>query len=148
MTVLNIITAALLAVAVALFIAGHQFIRSRVITEGRVTELIAKRGSKGSRTYSVVATFRDAAGTPRTYRASFSSSNPGYAVGDPIRICYRGGSPEDCGVYSFGYRFGAAWIIGSIALMLVLISLGFRHGQRVMDGVYSAGTSAPDVRSF
>ena len=145
MNIPNIIAAIMLAVAAALAVSAHQFIRNRVIVTGRVTQLVYQP-SKRSGTYKIVAEFRDAAGLPHTYRSSFSSSNPGYAVGAPIGICYREDAPEDCGVYSFGYRFGVAWIIACLALTLVTISLGFRHGKQVMDAVYLGPTNTVELR--
>lgn len=133
---MNIVAACFLAVALAVAAYSHLFIQQRVIASGRVTNVIASRGSKGGKIFKIEATFPDATGTEHTYTSSFSSSHPGYQLGDPIRICYRADNPDDCGVYSFGYRFGVAWVFACIGLALLLMSLGNRHGQKVMDAIY------------
>ena len=145
MTVLNIIAASLLAVSATLAFSGNRFIREREIAAGRVTDRIAVRGQKGT-TYKIVATFTDKAGRSNVYESSFSSSSPGYKIGDPIRICYKAEDPSDCGVYSFGYRFGPAWIILSIAAALALGGWGFRNGQAVMDSIYLSQTERMELR--
>jgi hypothetical protein len=134
--VLNIISTGLFLLAFFLAYTNNRFIKERLIGEGQVTQLPATRGSKGGTTYKIVASFRDRAGQEHTYRSTFSSSNPGYAVGDPIRICYRENEPESCGIYSFGYRFGPALIIGALAAALAIIRLGYKLGPGLMDSIY------------
>ena len=143
MNVLSLISAVLFALSAALSVSAHQFIRSRVITAGRVTDLIASRGSKGGTVYKIVAAFTDQTGGAHVYRGTMASSSPGYKTGDPIRICYKADEPSDCGVYSFGYRFGTAWAVFAVAVALGLFALGERHGQRLMDSVY---VSQPELR--
>jgi hypothetical protein len=144
MSILNIVAACFLFVAVAIAAFSHLYIQQRVITTGSVTNLAVSRGSKGGRIYYIVAAFHDATGTLHNYKSSVGTSNPGYKVGDSIRICYRTNDPESCGVYSFGYRFGLAWAFACVGLALLLMSLGFNHGQIVMDRIYVKAT--PELR--
>ena len=134
--VLNIISMGLFALALFLGYTNNRFIKERLIGEGQVTELPATRGAKGGTTYKVVAKFRDRAGAEHTYRSSFSSSNPGFQVGDPILICYKEDKPESCGIYSFGYRFGAALIVCAVAVAFAVIRLGYKFGPVFMDSIY------------
>lgn len=135
MGIISIIVASLLALSAVLSFSAHRYIRDREIGIGRVSDLIAVRSQKGT-TYKISASFTDQAGTSHVYRSSFSSSNPGYKIGDPIRICYKADDPADSGIYSFGYRFGVAWVIFTIAVVFGLSALGYRHGQRLMDAIY------------
>ena len=146
MTVISIIAAVLLAVSAALAVTAHHYIQNRVITTGKVDDLIVSRGSKGGSSYKIVATFRDRTGHEHTYKSSFSTSHPGYKIGAPIRICYNESAPADCGIYSFGYRFGAAWIVGVIALALFAIATGFRRGPAIMDAIYLSKPGMMELR--
>ncbi len=146
MNSISIVATLLLAVSVALAVTSHRYIQNRVIAPGQVTDLIASSGSKGATTYKIVASFSDKNGRAQVYRSSFSSSSPGFKVGDPIRICYQEGDPSNCGIYSFGYRFGAAWVIGIVALALIAISLGFRRGPALMDAIYLSRPGVVELR--
>ena len=146
MNILSIIIAVLLALSAALSVSAHQFIRNRVIAAGRVSDLVASRGSKGGTVYKVVAEFTDRTGGSHVYRGSISSSSPGYKIGDPIRICYKADEPTDCGVYSFGYRFGTAWAVFAIAVALGLFALGDRYGQGLMDSIYLGQPDTMELR--
>ncbi|MFH1477153.1 MAG: DUF3592 domain-containing protein, partial [Verrucomicrobiota bacterium] len=103
---------------------------------GRVTELSEGRGSKGGTTYGVVAEFKDYAGNGCVYRSGWKSSSPGYRVGDPIKIYFNRINPADCGVCSFGIRFGAAFIIVVLGLALLCASYGYKLGKQWMDKKY------------
>lgn len=146
MNSISILPAILLAVSVAFALTSHRYIQNRVIASGQVTALLAGSGSEGGTTFKIVASFSDKNGRAQVYQSSFSSSRPGFKVGDPIRICYREGDPSNCGIYSFGYRFGAAWVIGIVALALIAISLGFRHGPALMDAIYLSGPGVMELR--
>ena len=132
----NVFTFLFLALALGLGYHNHKFIKDRIIAQGRVTDLPSTRGSKGSTTYKIVAVFMDRSENEHTYRSSFSYSSPGYRIGDPIRICYLESNPNSCGIYSFGYRFGAVTMLAAVALALWVMWVGFKYGQPIMDSIY------------
>ena len=98
--------------------------------------------SEGGTLYVVVAEFSDRQGNRHTYRSGFSASHSGYRVGDRIRIYFSQGNPLDCGVLSFGYRFGVAWILTCVGLALLLIHIGFKVGNRWLDEHFPTTVSA------
>lgn len=128
--VLSIIGAVLIAVGGGIAWWQYMLIQGREISEGRVTALEGHPGSKGGTTYNIIAEFRDSAGTKYSYRSGFSSSSPGYKVGDKIRIYFDRKNPSDCGVMSFGYRFGAAWCFIVAGLALFLVQAGWYFGNQ------------------
>lgn len=125
----ELIAGALLILAA--FIAYGQYLRfaGREVAEGRVASLQAEADSEGSTTYKIVAEFPDRDGRIRTYRSGFSSSSPGYRVGDRIRIYFDREHPEQCGILSFGYRFGVAWAFACVAVLILLIRYGYILGN-------------------
>ena len=131
--VVIVIGAALVAGALALGASSARTLSRSVITIGQVTDLIASRSGKGGTVYKIQAAFTDQQQQPRSYRSSFSSSSPGYSVGDPIRIYYAAGDPQRCGVASFGYSFGAATILLATGLALLLVGGAYRVGGQAMD---------------
>lgn len=126
---MNYVGIGLLALGIILGYWQYSRIVGKEISEGRVVELVPHRGSKGGTTYSVVAEFVDTRGAVQTYRSGFSVSSPGYGVGDPIRIYFNRDDPTQCGVLSFGYRFGFAWCLIVLGLALLLTSAGWSFGN-------------------
>lgn len=102
----------LVLLAVGLGIGYHQrnLLDGKEIVLGRVTELLPRRGSKGGTTYAIRASFEDNRGQRHVYTSSWAAGNPGYAVGDTVRLYFNPASPEESGMASFGIRFGAATI--------------------------------------
>lgn len=128
--ILPAIGAALLAAGCAVFYWQYSLVQGKAIAEGRVTQLIPSRGSKGGTVYAIVAEFRDYSGKACTYKSHFSSSNPGYKVGDSIRIFFDRRNPAACGIMSFGYRFGAAWCIIVAGLACLALWAGWEYGNQ------------------
>ncbi|MCX6356209.1 MAG: hypothetical protein NTZ78_15115 [Candidatus Aureabacteria bacterium] len=58
---------------------------------------------------------------------------PGYKVGDPIRMWFDGKNPTECGVLSFGYRFGFAWLLIVAGLSIWLAHLSWEFGNRWLE---------------
>ncbi|HEX8963750.1 MAG TPA: DUF3592 domain-containing protein [Rhodocyclaceae bacterium] len=117
---------------IGILIAAWQYagIHGKEVAEGRVTALEKIAGSgRGGSTDRLVAAFPDRSGTEHTYRAAFGVSSTGYAVGDRIRIYFDRDNPADCGVLSFGYRFGVAWGFVAAGVALWLLAAGFTLGN-------------------
>jgi hypothetical protein len=128
--ILAIIGLVLMVIGVGVGSRQYQKVIGSEVAEGRVESLSPHRGSKGGTTYSVNAVFQDAQGELHRYESGFSSSNPGFDVGDPIRIFFNPQDPSECGVVSFGYRFGFPYIIAIVGLMLLVVPVGWRAGDR------------------
>ncbi len=128
-----VIGAVLLVIAIALGASSARTLSRSVITVGHVTNLVSSRGSKGGTVYKINATFTDQQQQSHTYLSSFSSSSPGYRVGDLIRIYYAPGNPGSCGIASFGYSFGFATILGATGLAVLLMGGAYRVGDDVME---------------
>lgn len=123
-------------VVVGLIIGAWQYhdIHGKEVAIGKVTDFVPYSGStRGGTTYSLTADFPDNTGATRTYRANFGLQNTGYAMGDPIRIYFDRNNPADCGVLSFGYRFGVAWGFIVLGLTLILLASGWTYGNRWLE---------------
>lgn len=133
MIILPFIGVALIAIGAGISCRQYTKIQGKEVSEGKVVALEPHRGSKGGTVYTIVAEFRDSAGNPHAYRSKFNSSNPGYGVGEKIRIFFDRGNPSDCGIMSFGYRFGVGWCLIVAGLALLLIQLGWSWGSQWMN---------------
>jgi hypothetical protein len=131
--VLSTIGCVLLTVGGGLAYWQWTAIQGKEISEGQVTSLDAHPGSEGGTVYTIIAEFRDSTGNPHTYRSGFSSSNPGYRVGEKIRIFFDRTNPANCGIMSFGYRFGVAWSLIVAGLALFLIQTGWHFGNQWLE---------------
>ena len=123
-------------VIIGLAIGAWQYrdIHGKEIAVGKVTGFEPYSGNtRGGSTYRLVADFPDTTGATRTYRANFGLSNTGYDEGDRIRIYFDRNNPADCGVLSFGYRFGVAWGFIVLGLSLLLIAAGWTYGNKWME---------------
>ncbi len=124
----------LLLLAILMGVSSARTLSRSIITVGRVTELIPSRsGGKGGTTYKIKAAFTDQRHQARTYLASFSSSSPGYRVGDPIRLYYAPGDAQACGIASFGYAFGFQTILLAIGLAVLLVGGAYHVGSDAME---------------
>jgi hypothetical protein len=125
-------------IVIGLLIGAWQYsgIHGKEIAVGKVTELELFRSttnSRGGPTYRVVADFPDNTGATRTYRANFGLQDTGYEVGDRILIYFDRSNPADCGVLSFGYRFGVAWGFIVLGLTFLLLASGWTYGNRWLE---------------
>jgi hypothetical protein len=123
---------------IGLVIGAWQYtdIHGKEIAVGKVTALDPYRGNtstRGGPTYRVIADFPDRTGATHTYRANFGLQSPGYEIGDRIRIYFDRSNPADCGVLSFGYRFGVAWGFIVLGLTLLLLAGGWTYGNRWLE---------------
>ncbi|NTV95016.1 MAG: hypothetical protein HGA75_06315 [Thiobacillus sp.] len=119
-------------IIIGLIIATWQYrdIQGKEIAVGKVTALEPYgSGGRSGQTYRLVANFSDQLGNPHSYRASFGLPSPGYEVGDPIRIYFERENASNCGVLSFGYRFGIAWGFIALGLSFWLLAVGWEFGN-------------------
>jgi hypothetical protein len=116
----NVIVAILLGLGIAVGAWQHAILSGKAVALGTVTDLPASRGSKGGMTYGIVASFENDRHEPHQYRSGWKSSNPGCQVGDTIRIYYDRENPSDCGLCSFGIRYGFAFGCLWVGLSLLL----------------------------
>lgn len=131
--ILNIVGTVLLLIGISLSYWQYTKMLGKEVAVGRVTALESHRSKKNGTTYKVVAQFVDSSRQSHTYRSGFSSSSPGYKVGSPIRIWFDRHNPADCGILSFGYRFGVAWILIVTGLAIWLAQLGWGFGNRWLE---------------
>jgi hypothetical protein len=133
---------ALLLIGVGIAYWQYDLLKGKAVSEGRVVALEPQDSSDGGPTYKLVAEFKDHVGTTHQYRSGFSSSSTGYRVGDPIRIYFDRNAPGQCGVLSFGYRFGIAWCLALTGVALILGNVGWRVGNEWLKTQFPTTTGA------
>ena len=140
--IFNAVAAVLILIGIGLSYWQYSKILGKEVADGRVTALKPQRSSRGGTLYTVVAQFADRSRQTHTYRSGFSSSDPGYKIGDSIRIWFDQNNPADCGILSFGYRFGVGWLFIVAGLSIWIACLGWGFGNRWLEGRFPTTVSA------
>lgn len=106
-------------------------------SEGEVTEIFlatskARAGGSDLNSYAPKVAFTTKDGTLVEYRASASSSDPGYKVGDTVPILYDPNEPERAKINSFFHMWLFPTILLSVgslftALALLIVVLDFKE---------------------
>ena len=151
MLILQITAVALMAAGAITAYWQYTMLQNKEITIGRVVDLPKDRGSKGGTVYGIDAAFNDRAGNEHRYISSWKASDPGYKQGDAIRIYFSRLNPNDCGLCSFGVRFGAAWVVFLAGAVLFIGAWGARRGNEFMEKafpvtVHAGAASLPSDR--
>ena len=132
-TILSIIGVVCMGIAVSGMYRQHQFLSQAAITDGRVIELLVKRGSKGGKVYVPKVGFAAPDGREITFQERVASSSVSYRVGDPVKIAFSRDNVFEARLLDFGYRFGGWYCLLGMGLLLLFIDFGFKHGN---DWVY------------
>jgi hypothetical protein len=136
MGILKLVTFAIVLLSVGFLVFQWRTIAGREITTARVTEL-EPQPDDGT-TYYVVATYRDRAGHEHRYRSAWASNPPAHKVGESFRLMYDPGDPARCASLTFGTRFGAAWILLGVGLLILWVVLGWEYGGRLLQAAFPA----------
>ena len=120
----------LFAISVAVGAYQHWFISHGVLTEGTVIGNVRR-----NRGYSPKIEVRTNEGKEIVFTPSMSANPPMYSEGDKVPVVYQG---EDASIFSFGFRFGLAWAFFCVGLAMVVMALGFKYGDAMLNAFYGA----------
>ncbi len=135
MRILFAIGVLLVAIAAWLALRSHRRILAAKLVDGRVTELIPVRGSKGGTNYKLRIAYRDPAGVARDFVTGFASNPPMHALDEVVKVgCFDPGEPPI--LVSFPARFGTAWVVFLVGALFLILPLGFWYGPGWMKGRY------------
>ena len=120
-------------VLIAALFAMRRFaeLKTAILTDGEVSELIPKEGSEGT-TYGLKVSFRSKDGHIHYVASSSSQSPQFYKVGDKIRVFYKEADPAKAGLASFGHAFFFPWLLFIIGVCL----LGFPLGNALLENFF------------
>jgi hypothetical protein len=147
MTIVFIIGTALLAIALLMAFFEHSWLKRANITDGTVVELVRTRGSKGGYTYAPRVTYTAEDGSRHTFKRGYSSSPPGFKVGDQVAVAYQPAT-EKARILTFGQRYGFASIVGIVGAALLTWTLVHRLGNHLVPGIYLTKPLPPPVRQL
>ena len=133
-TIITGIGGLLVMVASMLALREHLWLRNAQVTEGTVAELIAVRGSKGT-TYKPRVSYTAQDGNVHEFVRRFSSSPPGFSVGEKVPVAYDARSYEGR-ILTFGQRFGLSVILAAVGMCLVATSAAFVVGKQLVPRIY------------
>lgn len=99
--------------------------RARAVSaEGVVVDLIQKRDSKGSSTWSPEVEYRTADGETRTYVSSSSSNPPAWDRGEKVTLRYDPDNPERVRLDGFMDNWFGPTILGGMGAVFSLVGFG------------------------
>jgi hypothetical protein len=139
-----IIGCSLLAVATALAVTQHLWLKAATVVDGTVVEMIASRGSKGGTTYRPRVEYRTLDGRQITFTRGYSSSPPDFHVGEKVAVAYHPDTTK-ARILTFGQRFGFALILGMIGGALIFGVLAYKIGNKFVPAIYQ-NQGIPPVR--
>ena len=131
----------MIAIAGLLATREHRWLCAAQVTEGRVIELIASRGSKGRATYKPRVEFTATNGSKHTFVRSYSTSPPEFSVGDKVAVAYDAAFSGR--ILTFGQRFGFPLVLGAVGLMMVVIVGGWIVGRQYVPRIYFQSAGFP-----
>ena len=135
---IKIISIAVMLLGLGIGFWQYQILSKSIIVEGVVTDFtMGRTGKKKKRTtYGVIAQFKDSNGSEFEYRANWKTTNPGYEVGDKIKLYYSESNPANNGVCSFGTRFGISYILFYLGAAALLFSLSWPWLSNLFNSIY------------
>lgn len=126
----------------------YTFIKNGIVVQGQVVGMQEHRSSRGtgshrrsSITYKPQIAFLAQTGQHYTFEPSFSTSNPGVNVGDPVSLVYNRDNPNDAQLLLFRYTFGFGWVVTCVGGLLVLYTWGAMLGRRWLQGFIQSDES-------
>ena len=111
----------------------HQWLMRADIVEGTVVEMIRKSDSDGS-TYAPRVTFTARDGVGHTFTSTMASSPPGFRVNQTVAVAYD--ASRQGRIVTFGQRFGAWVIVGTIGVAAFLVGIAFYFGKLAVPLIY------------
>jgi hypothetical protein len=133
-TIALFVGVSLLTLAVFLAVRQHMWLREAHIADGTIVELIASRDSDGT-TYKPRIEYIAADGSRHEFTRSYSSNPAGFNVGQRVKVAYDA-RDYSSRILSFGQRFGALAIMGSVGVAMTLMALCFILGKNVVPAIY------------
>ena len=140
----GVIGLGLLAGALALALNTRSFISTAKTAQGSVIELIEKRDSDGSVTYTPVVAFTADSGSNVNFTSSFSSNPASYDVGEAVEVLYSPDNPNEARIRGFGSLWLGPTILGGIGTVFAAIGFGIliasRLGKKKREWLMAYGT--------
>lgn len=136
MSIMSWLGVALAAVGAFFLQREHGILRQCQIVKGQVIELVMSRGSKGGVNYAPRISFRTLEGKEIVFTTAMKTSYPGVNAGDQVDVAYLPATPQEARLLRFGYRFGAAYVVVGLGLLLLFIGYGFKHGDQWIREAY------------
>lgn len=124
-----------LIVGLSLMVYRYAVIERSKVCWGTVVSLARTEGSE-SVTYSVVAKFRAHDENEYYYRSSFSTSHPGYLVGDGIRVYYNPEDPNQNGAMTFLGAYGFGFFVTVLGLISTLVTFALLFNSSIAEWMH------------
>ncbi|MCE9519172.1 MAG: DUF3592 domain-containing protein [Verrucomicrobia bacterium] len=124
----------LIAIALALALREHIWLRKASITNGTIIEILTSQGQKGI-TSNPRVRYVAADGSPHEFTRSYYSSNPKYSVGQQVTVAYDRNSYEGR-IVLFAERFIFAAMICCLGLAILVSVIIFQLGRSLVPRIY------------
>lgn len=136
---------ALVLLAAWLAMREHRWLQSAEVVPGKVTALIATRGSKGGTNYKPQVCFVANDETEHEFVRGYASSPPEFQVGESVFVAYQTPSYE-ARILTFGQRFGLPTFLAVAGLALLALWAAFKTGPEYVPRIYLRSPADPAQR--
>lgn len=136
MKIILFIALAVMTLGIALCINRFNRISKSRISYGTVVDLPASTDSEGTTTYGVKAEFKVNNDEKYIYKSSWTSSIPGYRIGDKICIYYNPENPNINGLMTFMGAYGDGYFLISIGGLVALTMFCFINSARIIQLIH------------
>jgi hypothetical protein len=122
----------LIILIIALFILKEriQFLKQGEKATATVVDILRIKDSEGD-TFKPIFKFKTNSNQEIIYDTYFSSSPPGWKMGDEATVVYDSHNPEKAKILTYFGSFGVVIILLSISLPLITIGGGYYIAQKV-----------------
>lgn len=99
------------------------FLKSSIISEGKVTDIVKSRSDKGQYMYSPEVSFTDPDGKVFSFTSNLSTNSPNYTVGETVSILYNKSNHQDAKINTFFQLWFGTMILSILGIVFFVIGL-------------------------
>ncbi|MEI7945520.1 MAG: DUF3592 domain-containing protein [bacterium] len=147
MKIALIISLLIALIGMVSFLNTYREISRSKVCWGVVTDLPVSSDSDGT-TYGVTAEFLADNNKKYTYNSSWKTSNPGYSVGDRIRVYYNPDNPTINGIMSFMGAYGFVFIVICISLLVAATMYISLNSYQVIEWIHPNHFQQLEIQSM
>jgi len=126
---------AMSGLGVFLLLRAHRRVEGRQVIQGRVTELIPVRGSKGGTSYRLCVAYADPGGQSGLLTTRWAQNPPAAQVGETVKLAWIGPG-EDPVLLLFGSLFGVGFALLVVGCALLALGGRFAYGPELIRRLY------------
>ena len=145
------ISSIFIVLGVWLLSANTDLIENGIKTEGKITAMVRKTDSEGSKMWHPVVEFTTNNGIQFSKEMIFGTSPPAYETGDAVEVLYYVGNPDSAVINSYFQMYVFPWIFIAVGIfiecIMVIVYIIKKRTSRNLTPGTSANNSAADTEN-